>query len=331
MAAKNSHQGLSCHHLVIPTRTRSIKLSLYALSLTYLAPFEPARSCMMTMLNKIDSMEYKAGWKEVFINTHATLFESKVPKSQKSLRPLFDTLMDTLGSSYYLNRFIAKNPTGIAEFGAFVAASNIAALFEYGSPMAKLSLAYESAQKIKENTDMECNTTLSPENQSLAFISQSFTLASKVLEVWLGRESDRDIDPLVHIYLVFIWSLVTVQKDWKSFEDVVVWRVLERALPWSPLCRFLNFLKSKGYTTSSILAEDFPRSGDKYDYEPLPEDFVLQGQIYSRWYFPSTWFTHSLVEDNKRTLELPCTSQARMERILWLGHRIASVSHTFIL
>ena len=37
-----------------------------------------------------------------------------------------------------------------------------------------------------------------------------------------------------------------------------------------------------------------------------------------------------MVDDEERTLERPSTAQDRIERILWLGHRIASVCRIFV-
>ena len=52
----------------------------------------------------------------------------------------------------------------------------------------------------------------------------------------------------------------------------------------------------------------------------------MRGQPYSIWYFPHPWFTNAGIDADERSLELPSTIQPRVERILWLGLRIASVS-----
>lgn len=52
----------------------------------------------------------------------------------------------------------------------------------------------------------------------------------------------------------------------------------------------------------------------------------MPGQLYSRWYFPHTWFTDAMIDAGDHTLEVPSMDQSRAERMLWLGLRIASVS-----
>lgn len=77
--------------------------------------------------------------------------------------------------------------------------------------------------------------------------------------------------------------------------------------------------------TAKVWSEDFPKP-DKEVGWPLPDDFVMRGQLYSTCYFPHTWFTNAGINADERSLELPSMIQPRVERILWLGLRIAFVS-----
>ncbi len=72
--------------------------------------------------------------------------------------------------------------------------------------------------------------------------------------------------------------------------------------------------------TSRVWGEGFPKTSDGVD-RPLPEDFALRGQLYSQNYFPGNWF--QVIEE--RALELSSMAAPRLERILWLGIRIACV------
>ena len=97
-------------------------------------------------------------------------------------------------------------------------------------------------------------------------------------------------------------------------------------MPWAALCSFLNTLTAEPQVmTAKVWAEDFPTPDKKVGW-PLPEDFVMRGQLYSTWYIPQTWFTNAGIDADERSLELPSMIQPRVERILWLGLRIASVS-----
>jgi hypothetical protein len=64
-----------------------------------------------------------------------------------------------------------------------------------------------------------------------------------------------------------------------------------------------------------------PKEGD---WRPLPEDFLIRGQLWSESYFPLTWFSETSVDDEERSLELPSMSASRTERMRWLGHSIAA-------
>ena len=343
-ADKNPNTGRLYHHLALLARPYTLEqLSLYARSLSCIDPFEKARESIMTLFNPILDTIRLSSWETIFIRAHAILFTSQTEDPDDE----FDAIVEKLGRDDLSG---AKAAMKLREPGAFAAISNIAALFEYGIPKhgvkARLRLAYELAQIVKD-TESEfgpCNPNelehpfTTEENEDPFATEGNITrpsgLASKTLEIWLNHGTDRDTHPLVHVYLVFIQSLIIAQEAWKSFEKDVTWRTVERDIPWCAICLFLNAVAGKFHSTPSIFAEDFPQpseeNGDKEKPRPLPEDFILRGQMYSQWYFPSTWFTSTMVDGDERTLELPSMVQPRMERILWLGHRIASVCHTIV-
>ncbi|KAL2036571.1 hypothetical protein N7G274_010667 [Stereocaulon virgatum] len=102
-------------------------------------------------------------------------------------------------------------------------------------------------------------------------------------------------------------------------------------MPWAALCSFLNYLAAEPQTmTAKVWAEDFPKPDTKVGW-PLPERFAMRGQLYSTWYFPHTWFMNAGIDADERSLEPPSMIQPRVERILWLGLRITSVSLTVML
>ena len=355
---KSPNTGRLYHHLAILARPSTLEqLSWFVRSLTCVAPFEQTRGSIMALFNPIlrgvrSFPTRPSSWETVLIHAHAILFTSQTQGSDDK----FDAVVDMLVGDDLFDEYIAKSGTKLKKFGAFAAISNVAALFEYGAQKSKLHLAYKNAQTMKDiaSEPKSCNpnqvehplttedltrlnsTSVMPldDRTSSIFITRASILASDTLELWLHRETDSNIHPLVHVYLVFIWSLTIAQEAWKPFEEDPVWRNIEKELPWYLICRFLNTVAGEFHSTSKIFAEDFPQSskenGDKEVPCPLPEDFTLRRQIYSQWYFPSTWFRKTMVDDEERTLERPSTAQDRIERILWLGHRIASVYRIFV-
>jgi hypothetical protein len=64
---------------------------------------------------------------------------------------------------------------------------------------------------------------------------------------------------------------------------------------------------------------------EQADNLPLPEDYLIRGQIWSQWYFPQDWFAREHDEED-RYLELASTIKSRTERVLHLGYHLATVS-----
>ena len=311
----------------------------------------------MTLFNPIlrgvrSSPTRPSSWQTILIHAHAILFTSQTQGSDDK----FDAIVDMLVGDDLFDEYISKSGGTLKEFGAFVVVSNIAALFEYGAPKPRLRLGYKNALTMKDTasepescnrnqvehaltnedlTGLDSNSVMPLDDEtSSIFITRASILASGILELWLHRETDSNIHPLVHVYLVFIWSLIIAQEAWKPFEEDPVWRNIEKELPWHLICRFLNTVAGEFHSTPKIFAEDFPQSSkensNKDISRPLPADFALRGQIYSQWYFPSNWFTNTMVDDDERPLELPSMVEPRLERILWLAHRIASVCHAIV-
>ena len=353
--------GRLYHHLAILARPYSLEqLSLYTRSLTCVSPFESARGSIMTMFNPVlkgnDVVPRRSPSVEtIFIRAHALLFTIQHADTNDQ----FLTTVNELGKDGLLDRFITKSSTRFKETGVYAAASNIAAIFEYGNTKQGglrpiLRIIYEDASRLREKVfgasadqgmhsgnvkavkaapktaaglsdqDNE-NLVLSQESSVSTFMSQALKLTSTVLDISLKRTRDSNVQPLINVYLSFIWSLILVQETCKYFERTVVWRLIERHIPWFALCLYLSELAQDYPTmTDNIYSEEFPKSGSGKS-RPLLEDLVLRGQLYAIWLFPPNWFPDTMVDDDERTHDPPSMVHARVGRILWLGHRIASV------
>ena len=333
---KSPNVGRLYHHLAILTPWYSMEqLSLYTRSLTCITPFESARESLITVFKPFLHTVGRSAVERSLICAHTILVIDQTQNSNAKFDAIFDGLVAD-------GKCIAAVRLG--NFGAFAAISNIAALFEYGIPKSRLRLAYEVARKMKDTaSEFEPHDPIGLDSNAMmpldhgipsSLFTKASRLASETLELWLNCGTDKEIYPLLHIYLVFIRSLIVAQEAWKPFENDAAWRTIGRDIPCYPLCSFLNTVAGKFHSTSTIFAEDFPQSRDQNDDKavdrPLPEDFTLRGQMYSQWYFPRTWFAKTLVDGDEHNVELPSMNEARIERILWLGHRIASVCHIFL-
>ncbi len=353
--------GRLYHHLAILARPYSLEqLSLYTRSLTCVTPFESARGSIMTLFNptieRTDAVHRRSSSVEtIFIRAHGLLFTIQHADTNDQ----FMTTVNELAKDGLWDKFITKSGTKFKETGVYAATSNIAALLEYGNTKQGglrpvLRIIYEDARRSREKvfgasadqgthsinikavkaapkTAVELsdqdneNLVLSQESSMSTFISQALRLTSTVLDTSLKRTQDSNVQPLVNVYLSFLWSLILVQETCKYFERTVVWRLIERHIPWFALCLYLNELAQDYHTmTDNVWAEEFPKS-DSEKGRPLLEDFVLRGQLYTIWLYPPDWFTDTMVDDDERTHDPPSMVHARVGRILWLGHRIASV------
>ena len=348
-ADKSPNVGRLYHHLGILARPFTLQqLSLYARSLTCIQPFESAKGSIMTVFNPIlegrESAYHRATSMEtIFIKAHGILFTQRpFEEFDEAVQQLFNGLIDN-----YIKRVTAR----FKENGVFAALSNFSSLFEYGAFRSNeggkslFRFAYENArakklqisqQQIDGSTSgpvedstttlphISVGTILTPQElkTSTLMISHASNLTFGTLSIALRRFGDLNVYPLVHVYLVFLLSLVEVE---------VAMVHVEQDVPWNEIASFLNTLARPEVgrpekITPKVKSTSFPQPESTVG-RPLPEDFVMRGQLWTEYYFPNTWFEDAAVDDEERVLELASMAADRIERILWLGFRIASVRH----
>ena len=352
-ADNNPNTGRLYHHLAILARQYSLQqLCFYTRSLTCITPFENARESIKTlfkpMLNSKAPIHLQSSsFEMVFIKAHGILFYG-LPVSQydAAVRHIKDGLLDN-----YIGRVTSTFKT----HGVYATITNIAALFEYGAlrrgdlSKSVFRLAYEEIHHHSINQGQiaprppgeNCFDLNGCENDhsqipsppmdslvesltpnelrsSLALISQASKLTFSILAISLRRIGDRNVYPLAHVSFAFLFSLASVDKAMKYVEQDV---------PWGEICSFLNTLARPEALTTKVWAKEFPKPENGIG-RPLPEDFTMRGQLYTQSLFPETWFSDATIDDEERSMELPSMAATRVERILWLGARIASVCPT---
>jgi hypothetical protein len=346
----NPGTGRLYHRLATLSRQYSLQqLSLYTLSLTCLHPFEGARESIKTIFNPILNDKApvnprSSSFETVFLKAHGLLFSGvSATQYEAAVHQIEEGLLDN-----YIGLVTSK----FKELGVCAMNTNIAAILEYGALRQKersksvIRLAYEEAHR--SNT-VNGNFMVHPPSQtsfslngrgvdhsplplppleslvasltrnefqsSVAFISQASKLTFTMLAISLRRLGDKNVYPSVHVTLVFLFSLASVDKEMKHVEQDV---------PWGEICAFLNSLATPDALTSKVWATEFPRPENAAG-RPLPEDFAMRGQLYATKIFPETWFSDAMIDVEERSLELPSMVAPRVERILWVGARIVSV------
>ena len=319
-ADKTPKVGRLYHHLATLARPSTLEqLSLYTRSLASVIPFEMAHGNIMKLFTPIlnrkqSASHHPSSFETMFIKAHGIIFTGISVED-------FDHIVDGLTCKGVLDNYIGRVTAEFKKVGVFAAVANIAALHGYG---AARPTSVNSAR-----ADLQAKASLELES-SVNVMARASRLAFSTLSVCLQRIGDKNVLPLIGVYLVFLWDLFQTK-------DTVMF--VENDIPWGEICSFLHALAKPEALTSRVRSKDFPGSetsadrpprdvssnalvpGQNSDDRPLPEDFVTRGQ----WYFPESRFNNIMIDDEERSIELPSMGAVRVERILWSGFRIASV------
>ncbi|OCK77900.1 hypothetical protein K432DRAFT_406929 [Lepidopterella palustris CBS 459.81] len=336
-ADRSPSVGRLYHHLAILARPNALQqLYYYSRSLTCVVPFMSARESILTLLDPIlgrstTSYSHSLPVDTSFIKAHGILFGKL---SSDSFEEALTGFLDQLDN--HIGRVTAK----WKEQGVYIAVTNLAGLFDYGSQDSILRYVFQlHAEKVhgatpakRPSTPSEDESSRSPSPTSpesrqfsedelsyqLQNLSTDFTFSSAcrltflTLTLVLKRVGDKNVLPHVHVLLAFLSSLTAI--PYVSF--------LANGAPWEEIVVFLNTL-SKSERLEPLTTNNIFPTQDQDDNRPLPEDYLIRGQVWAQLYFPENWFGGEHDEE-ERSLELASTIKARTERILRLGHQIAS-------
>ncbi|MCJ1387040.1 hypothetical protein MMC17_010169 [Xylographa soralifera] len=116
---------------------------------------------------------------------------------------------------------------------------------------------------------------------SKSLISSATNVALATLSIALKRTDDKNVYPFLHLYLVFIYGLIGADK---------IISLLQTRSLWTKLTTFLDFLSKA--MTFAVFGEQSPRPEEGIG-QPLPEDFLTRGKLWTEFLFPDTWFLNS--------------------------------------
>ncbi|KAF2228914.1 hypothetical protein EV356DRAFT_537688 [Viridothelium virens] len=331
--------GRLYHHLAILAGPNALqKLFYYVKALTCEQPFPSARDSILTLFDPLLGTSPPAFARSHpgeanFIKLHAMQF-GRSPMD--GYEPMATEYLENLDG--HIGRVTAK----WNEAGVYTAVANIGGILEYGSDT-ELLHAYQELARLESNANSsgsadkpdsstsqvqetgavksqaEENTDSTEKASESKGNHQSFEracrLALDTLNVVLNRIGDKNILPHVHVFLVFIWGIFALPPRATQY-------VLER-FPWDQLAFFLNTLASSEDVDCRFQTLSDYMQPNSRERRPLPEDFLIRGQVWCRGFFPDEWFDDG-GDVEERMLERASTSKARAERILWIGTRIGS-------
>lgn len=117
--------------------------------------------------------------------------------------------------------------------------------------------------------------------------------------------------PTVHVYLAYVWCMVLNHASIRLIKVVV---------PWRKLTALLNTMICSETDLRPVESDYFPE-----EKKHMPQDFLVQGQLWSHQYYPSRYFDKAVTEDDGRSIEHPSLSIARTYQCLWLGARLTKI------
>ncbi|KXT12825.1 hypothetical protein AC579_7602 [Pseudocercospora musae] len=326
--------GRLYHHLGILERPSLRKFCFYAKSLTCVIPFPNARDSLSTLCGPIvqDDQTIQSSRQSAearIVTFHALLYTGRDQE-----------LIDDVGRDAL--DLLHQQPNKLRDFGAYLAVTNVAAIFELGAPTnsfwqlysAAINQAMQSSRPSltsSAHTDevlsqMMPSTGSSPLLASCtAFFSDCFDF---VLRQYNSPGTVKDCLGFVHITLVWIHSLHAL-RTWLNNSTLLhtfdVPNIVGR-LSWGILAKFLNTLASLDSVTDYVLERarqgNFLGSESNEELRPLSEDYTIRGLVWGQFYFSPGWFDGQC-EDDGRSIETPSMAKARVERVLWLGLYLA--------
>jgi len=300
--------GRLYHHLAILARPNALQqLFYYAKSLCVAIPFLSARESIMTLFEPIlggvpGQQSRLQPIDAAYVRAHGILFSGKYDEKFEASVSDFLSLLD-------IN--IGRTTRRWAEPGYFIGISLCCAILEYGdesNPIVRSSKPARAA----DDADIHMEG-VEPAAPSQRF-KDALSMSMRTHEVVLRRFGDPSILAYFHTTMVFMLYC-------SSHPSIMVHFA---AFPWKLASLMLNTLLSPSRATKRIQAETFPQPASNESPRPLPEEYALRGLLWVEDYFPPNWFGGDRIDDDEKYLELASMVEERIDRVLWIGHKIAA-------
>ncbi|KAI9040660.1 uncharacterized protein KD926_007876 [Aspergillus affinis] len=325
-ADRNPDVGRIQHHLAVAARPDIVQqLFYFTKSLISVRPCQGTREIFVVLFNPLLKDPRVVRYPQVmagFVTAHGYLF------GRNTSERFFSAAENFLSG---LDNYIPRVGGIFKMQGVYIAASNFAAMLEYGSTNALLSNEFRLASTTQSRPLEDIDSSVSrdwtsvndpqkvaddflalddPESPSRLIYYGSY-LAFQTFSIFLDQIGDKNIYAALHLSLAFLWCLTRTSGGMKYAELVV---------PWRRIVAFLNTMFSPLLDMSLVEKAEFPISDET---KWIPEDFLIRGHIWSQVYYPPSFFEGSPTEDDGRNIEMPSLKISRMYRCLWLGVRLA--------
>ena len=336
--------GRLYHHLAILARSEPFQqVYYYCRSFTCVQLFPSARESVLAVFEPIfNRSNTSASIPRIdtfYTKLHGIMFLKRQLDDFKAVLNNFLELLDN---------HITRSGIKWREHGAWLAISNIGALFEHGSNKSVLRQLFNESvvllrreSEVSKPDDIEAqsfsspptpssnteNTIPEPDPSSKIAINSALDLTMLTYKIVLQRHYDKNVLAHIHILLAFLVTVADVHSLQASMPNEYVHSILDQ-VPWSELCSYTSTLANSEDFGSRFKTTSFLQP-ERGDIGPLPEDYLLRGQVWAQNYFPSDWFQDDEIDAEERSIEHASTVRRRAERVLSLMYRLASVSTIF--
>ncbi|KAK1047099.1 hypothetical protein LTR74_017831 [Friedmanniomyces endolithicus] len=332
--------GRLYHHLAILERPSLRKFACYGKSLTCVVPFPNARDSLRTLCIPIAGVAQPACSLELlseasFCKLHALIF---LAAPELELAQASNTAMSFLQQP---GAFSWRN------CGVSLAVANISALLGNGSDTNSLRVALDfTIQRINEQTMLLHSTThhvvppskiragapeaKSEENWRLLQVSKRMTLNAlyTAMRCPSGIATFQDSLAFVGVMFCFIHILCLAKRETQIDPELSMSLCLlfgPDEIEWALVAGYLNRLAQLRPVTDYLVqcAQQGLWLKKPEEGEPLPEDFSVRGLVWAYFAFCPGWFDSDEDEDLLRNVETSGTHEARADRPLYYGLRLA--------
>ncbi|MCJ1441215.1 MAG: hypothetical protein MMC23_001701 [Stictis urceolatum] len=323
-------QGRIYQHIAGVQPSKIHKLGNIARSVSSTIPYLSARDIVTSMLT--DDFGGSSNVERAFIKLHVALL--LVDKDDELVRR-HELYTEEMHQDLSLSKESLGPPS------SFSALANIAAKLKYGRKTSILRRLFDLENVNDDSYDDSFTDTVAffglavPEAEENTKPSYSFKVANRIFTDTLAAfiKAFSPNAPTseypgymthLHISLVFLKSLVSLTAECFNVQAIVE---LLRDAPWRDICDCLNTLAVSVDTdnafTMRCIYESLAIQDNGRQASPLPEDYLIRGQVWSaNYYLPKEWFG-KVVDLEDWDQETDQTSSRRKERLLWLVVRIA--------
>ncbi|KAG4428019.1 hypothetical protein IFR05_016497 [Cadophora sp. M221] len=172
------------------------------------------------------------------------------------------------------------------EQGYHIAISNSVAMIGFAAKDNILT------REISPSKEVDAQMQVDTDENSAAMISfrRAQALSNATLEIVLKRIGDPNDLPIIHVTLVFMYTMARHQGTMANLQDFFSKQLLSI---------MLNTLLS-GYETPGVIeGNKFPLP-EKDSVRPFPEDFAMRGLLWAEDYYPNDWFTNEKIDEEEK-------------------------------